>query len=99
MSALVAGSRICSAHSTGSKRINTQFIIAVCAATAAADTRSPRATAQQAGIGAGDGDAGPVVGQGDDLLGLFDFGDAGVGVDHLGGGVVLGEEGEHAGVR
>ena len=37
----------------------------------------------------------PVVGEGDDLAGLFGFGDLGVGVDHLGAGVVLGEEGEH----
>ena len=36
MSAPVAASRICSAHSTGSNRINTQAIIAVCAAIAAA---------------------------------------------------------------
>jgi hypothetical protein len=33
--------------------------------------------------------------EGDDFAGLFGFGDVGVGVDHLGGGVVLGEEGEH----
>ena len=37
----------------------------------------------------------PVVGEGDDLAGLFGLGDLGVGVDHLGAGVVLGEEGEH----
>ena len=37
----------------------------------------------------------PVVGEGDDLAGLFGLGDVGVGVDHLGGGVVLGEEGQH----
>ena len=37
----------------------------------------------------------PVVGEGDDLAGLLGLGDLGVGVDHLGAGVVLGEEGEH----
>ena len=45
--------------------------------------------------GVGAGGAVPVVGEGDDLAGLFGLGDVGVGVDHLGGGVVLGEEGEH----
>ena len=48
---------------------------------------------QQPGVGPGD--PGPVVGEGDDLTGLFGFGQIGVGVDHLGRGVVLGEEGEH----
>ena len=48
---------------------------------------------QQAGVFAGGGV--PVVGEGDDLAGLFGLGDLGVGVDHLGAGVVLGEEGEH----
>ena len=37
----------------------------------------------------------PVVGEGDDLAGLLGLGDVGVGVDHLAGGVVAGEEGEH----
>ena len=37
----------------------------------------------------------PVVGEGEDLTGLLGLGDLGVGVDHLGAGVVLGEEGEH----
>ncbi len=37
----------------------------------------------------------PVVGEGDDLAGLLGLGEFGVGVDHLGAGVVLGEEGEH----
>ena len=37
----------------------------------------------------------PVVGEGDDLPGLFGVGQIGVGVDHLGGGVVLGEERQH----
>ena len=37
----------------------------------------------------------PVVSEGDDLGGLPGFGDVGVGVDHVAGGVVLGEEGEH----
>ena len=48
---------------------------------------------QQAGVGAGGGL--PVVGEGDDLGGLPGLGDVGAGVDHLAGGVVAGEEGEH----
>ena len=48
---------------------------------------------QQAGIAAGG--LLPVVGEGDDLGGLLGLGDVGVGVHHVGGGVVLGEEGEH----
>ena len=37
----------------------------------------------------------PVVGEGDDLAGLLGLGQVGVGVHHFGGGVILGEEGEH----
>ena len=37
----------------------------------------------------------PVVGEGEDLAGLLGLGDFGVGVDHFGAGVVLGEEGQH----
>ncbi len=48
---------------------------------------------QQAGLGSGG--RFPVVGEGDDLAGLLGLGDVGVGVDHLSGGVVAGEEGEH----
>jgi hypothetical protein len=48
---------------------------------------------QQPGVGAGG--AGPVVGEGDHLAGRRGLGDVGVGVDHLGRSVVLGEEGEH----
>ena len=48
---------------------------------------------QQAGIFSGR--VAPVVGEGDDLGGLLGLGDVGVGVDHLVGGVVVGEEGEH----
>ena len=48
---------------------------------------------QQAGIGARH--PGPVVGKGDDLPCLVGFGDVRVGTDHLGRGVVLGEEGQH----
>ena len=48
---------------------------------------------QQAGILAGD--VLPVVGERDDLAGLLGLGQVGVGVHHLGGGVVLGEERQH----
>jgi len=37
----------------------------------------------------------PVAGEREDLGGLLGLGQVGVGVDHLGGGVVLGEEGQH----
>ena len=37
-----------------------------------------------------------MVGEGEDFPGGFAFGHIGVGVDHFGGGVVLGEEGQHA---
>ena len=48
---------------------------------------------QQAGIAAGG--LLPVVREGDDLGGLLGLGDVGVGVHHVRGGVVLGEEGQH----
>ena len=48
---------------------------------------------EQPGVFAGG--VAPVVGEGDDFAGLLGLGDFGVGVDHLGAGVVLGEEGEH----
>ena len=48
---------------------------------------------EQPGVFAGG--VAPVVGEGEDLAGLLGLGDLGVGVDHLGAGVVLGEEGEH----
>jgi hypothetical protein len=41
------------------------------------------------------GDALPVLGEGDHFPCLFGFGEVGIGVDHLGGGVVLGEEGQY----
>jgi hypothetical protein len=45
---------------------------------------------EQARVGAGGG----LVGEGGDLAGLFGLGQVGVGVDLLGRGVLLGEEGE-----
>ena len=48
---------------------------------------------EQPGVFAGG--VAPVVGEGDDFAGLLGLGDFGVGVDHLGAGVVLGEEGEY----
>ncbi len=49
---------------------------------------------EQAGLGAGG--RLPVVGESEDLAGLLGLGDVGVGVGHLGGGVVAGEEGSTA---
>ncbi len=37
----------------------------------------------------------PMVREREDLVGLFGFGDGGIGVHEVRGGVVLGEEGEH----
>ena len=48
---------------------------------------------QQARVAAGG--VVPVISEGDDLGGLLGLGDVGVGVHHVRGGVILGEEGQH----